>query len=127
MAKKKIMVIDDEKDFLRITKLNLESTGDYEVVTFSDARDIASRVREHRPDLVLIDLLMPAVGGIDACRMLNEDSFGKGVPIIVLSALEKETDKLNAYKAGVVDYVTKPIEKGELIAKIEKALRLKGA
>ena len=123
--KKKVMVVDDEQDFLRITKLNLEETGKYEVLTLSSAKNIISQLHGFKPDIILLDLLMPAIGGIDACKMLNDDPAGKSIPIIILSALDKEQDKLKAYKEGVVDYAVKPIEKDELIAKIEKALQYK--
>jgi len=125
MKKKKVMVVDDEKDFLKIIKLNLEQTDDYEVLTLINAREILSRVHEFRPDIILIDILMPKVGGIEACQMLNDDEVGKTIPIIVLSALDKEIDKLKAYKSGVVDYLIKPVDINELTKRIEKALRFK--
>ena len=121
MGKKKVMVIDDEEGVLMAVKMNLEDK--YEVLTLLDARDIISQVNKFRPDLVLLDILMPAIGGIEVCEMLNSDCVGKNIPIIALSALEKTAIKLKKYKAGVVDYFIKPIDKNELIAKIEKALR----
>ena len=125
MVKKKIMVIDDEEDFLKITKMNLEATGDYEVIIMSNAKDMLNQVHGFRPDLILLDLLMPSVGGMEACQMLNDDSLGKGIPIIILSAIDKDQDKLQAYKLGVVDYLSKPIDRDGLIAKIKKALEFK--
>ena len=125
MEKKKIMVVDDEVDFLKIVTLNLEQTGEYEVLTLSSARDILSRVNSFKPDLILLDVVMPGLGGIDACEILNKDRLGKSIPIIIISALDKDKDKLKAYKRGVVDYIVKPIEKEPLIAKIEKALQFK--
>jgi len=123
--KKRILVIDDEKDFLKITKLNLEETGRFEVMALSNAKDMISWLHNFKPDVILLDLLMPEIGGMEACEMLNNDPIGKGVPIIILSALEKDSDKRSAYKKGVVDYLVKPIEKKDLIAKIEKALQYK--
>ncbi len=125
MEKKKIMVVDDEGDFLFITKLNLEQTGKFEVLTLPNAKDILNQSHSFKPDLILLDLLMPGVGGLDACEMLNRDPQGKGVPIVILSALNKDVDKLRAYKAGVVDYLNKPIESKDLIDRIEKALQYK--
>lgn len=126
MRKRKIMVVDDEKDFLKITKLNLEGTNRYEVMTLSSAKDIISQVNSFKPDVILLDLLMPALGGIEVCEMLNNDPFGKNIPVIIVSALEKTVDKLKAHKVGVVDYLVKPIEADELISKIEKVLSYKG-
>lgn len=125
MGKKKIMIVDDEEDFLKITKLNLEETGRYEVSTLSSAKDIIPQVNSFKPDLILLDLLMPGIGGLDACEMLNNDPIGRNIPIIVLSALDRKTDKLKAYKVGVVDYLVKPIEVDDLTAKVEKVLRYK--
>jgi len=121
MEKTRVMIVDDEEDFIKITKLNLEATGQYEVLALPTAKDIISQVHIFKPDVILLDMLMPAIGGIEACEMLNNDSIGKGIPIIIVSALVKPQDKVKVYKLGVVDYVEKPIEKDQLIAKIEKA------
>lgn len=125
MKKSRVMVVDDEEDFLRLTKLNLEDTSKYEVMTLLSAKDIISQVHSFKPDIILLDLVMPTTGGLEACEMLNNDPIGNRIPIIVLSALDKQTDKLKAYRTGVVDYLVKPIEKKDLIASIEKALQFK--
>ena len=125
MEKKRVMVVDDEEGFLAMLKLNLEQTGRYEVFTLSNAKDIVSQVNNFLPDVILLDLLMPEVGGIEACQMLNEDKIGSRVPIIALSALDKDADKLKAYKVGVVDYITKPATTDTIIKTIEKALKFK--
>ena len=123
--KKKVMIVDDEVALLEIIKENLESTGKYEVQTLPDAKDIIQEVHHFAPDVILLDLLMPAVGGIEVCQMLNDDQTAKGIPDIVISALDKEADKLNAYEVGVIDYLVKPVKRDELLAKIEQALELK--
>ena len=125
MLKKKILAVDDEEDFLKIIKLNLEVTGKYEVLTLPTAKDIIAQAKNFKPDVILLDLLMPGIGGIEACKRLKEDLPKKDTPIIILSALDKDEDKLKAYKEGIVDYITKPIEAPELIAKIEKVLEYK--
>lgn len=125
MAKKRVLVIDDEEDYLKLTKLNLEETNNYEVMTLLSAKDIISRIHSFKPDIILLDMLMPAAGGVEACEMLNADQLGSRIPIIIVSALDKNADRLKAYKAGVVDYISKPAGKDELIAKIEKALQYK--
>ncbi|MDD4899606.1 MAG: response regulator [Candidatus Omnitrophica bacterium] len=125
MSKSKVLVIDDEKDFVKITKLNLEETGAYEVMGLLSAKELISQVHSFKPDVILLDLLMPVIGGLEACQMLNNDPIGKGIPIIVLSALDKKADKVRAYKEGVVEYLVKPIDKKDLIAKIEKVMQLK--
>jgi len=119
------MVVDDEVDFLRLTKLNLENSGKFEVTTLSSAKDILSQLHSFKPDIILLDLIMPTTGGLDVCDMLNNDSLGKNIPVVILSALSKDTDKLKAYRTGIVDYLVKPIESKDLIVKIEKALEFK--
>ncbi|MDD5454518.1 MAG: response regulator [Candidatus Ratteibacteria bacterium] len=125
MKKRKVMLIDDEEDFINMLKKNLEQTKRYEVLALSSAKNIVSKVKDFNPDIILLDLLMPEVGGIEACQMLNEDPIGKRIPIIALSALDKDTDKLKAYKVGVVDYLTKPAQTETIIKAIEKALEFK--
>lgn len=118
--KKKVLVIDDEVDLLKIIKLNLEETDSYEVSTLSSARDIVSQVRIFKPDIILLDILMPGFDGIETCQMLNKDPIGEHIPVIMLSALDKNVDKLKTFKAGATDCLVKPIKKEDLIRKIEK-------
>ncbi len=126
MKKKKIMIVDDEADFIRVLKLNLEGKGGYEVIALSNAKDIVAEVNKYKPDCLLLDLVMPEIGGMDACQMLNNDPVGSKTPIIILSALEKEVDKLKTYKLGVLNYVTKPVEIDVIISAIEKVTLNKG-
>jgi DNA-binding response OmpR family regulator len=125
MKKKKILLIDDEQDFTELIKMRLEHYGVYEVRVLSSAKDILTYVHEFAPDIILLDLLMPGLGGIEACQMLNHDPIGMSVPIIILSGLDKKADKLEAYKCGVVDYITKPIDWDALIRSIEKIIKEK--
>jgi len=122
--KKKVLVVDDEADFLKILKINLEETNNYEVLTLSSANDIVSQVHIFKPDIILLDILMPGIDGIETCEMLNKDPMGEHIPIIMLSALDKDVDKLKTFKAGVTDYLVKPIKKEDLIGKIEKHTRV---
>ncbi|MFH1783233.1 MAG: response regulator [Candidatus Omnitrophota bacterium] len=118
----KIMIVDDETDFLKIAKLNLEETCGYQILALSNAKDIVREVNNFKPDVILLDLLMPAIGGLDACELLSNDPIGKGIPIVILSAVDKDMEKVKAYKAGVKDYLVKPIELDTLIEKIENVL-----
>lgn len=125
MAKRRVMIIDDEEDFLWMTKVNLEKTGKFEVRALKDAKDIINNLHTFNPDVILLDLLMPSVDGLEACEMLNKDPVGIKTPIIIVSAIGKYKDQLKMYKVGIVDYIVKPVEKRVLIAKIEKALQFK--
>jgi CheY-like chemotaxis protein len=88
MEKRKVMIVDDEEHFLKITKINLEKTGTYEVQTISDARDIISRVKSFNPDVILLDILMPKMDGAEVCKMLNEDPAFNRVPVKIEKALQ---------------------------------------
>lgn len=126
MEKKKVMIVDDEADFLEITKVNLEEAGGYDVLTLPSAKDIISEVHRFEPDVILLDIRMPGIDGMDACEMLKEDCIGghmPNIPIIIVSALGKREDKVIAYKRGAAGYLVKPIGEKDLIAKIEEALR----
>lgn len=126
MSKKiRVLVVNDEAEFLKITKINLEETGRFEVKTLIGAKGLIETVHIFKPDVIVLDLIMPGIGGLEACDILNNDPEGQKIPIVVLSALEKDSDKLAAYKKGVVDYLVKPVEKRELIAKIEKVIAAK--
>jgi two-component system alkaline phosphatase synthesis response regulator PhoP len=124
MEKKKVMLVDDEEDFLKLTKLNLEATGRFEVLTLASGIDIVPQLHNFKPDILVLDILMPKVDGIEICHILNDDPVGQQTPLIILSALFKETDKREAYKLGVFDYVVKPVDAATLISKIDKALGL---
>jgi len=125
MPKHKILVVDDEVDFTKLIKSNLEETGKYEVLALLDANDIISQVHIFKPDIILLDIIMPGIKGIEVCEMLNNDVIGKAIPIIILSALDKNVDKYKAFRAGVVDYMGKPIGIEKLIAKIDKHIQFK--
>ncbi len=123
--RKRILVVDDEEEVVSTIKMLLESTKEYEVRTMTEAKDIISSVHAFHPDVILLDLLMPDTGGMEVCQMLNNDSLGATIPIIILSGLGKDIDKQDAYKLGVVDYLVKPVSRNDLIAGVEKAIKLK--
>jgi CheY-like chemotaxis protein len=125
MEKKKVLLVDDEVDFTRLVKTNLETTDKFEVMTLNSAKDILTYVHQFAPDVILLDLLMPVIGGMEVCEILNNDPIGKRIPVIIISALDKETDKLKAYKLGVVAYLTKPMEVDDIIHSIEKVLKFR--
>ena len=125
MVKKRVMLVDDEKDFIMIAKLNLEMSGIYEVITLSIAEYIISQVQKFNPDIILLDILMPKISGADACRMLKDDPKTAKIPIISISALDTDKDSQAMHELGAADFLTKPVEKNDIIAKIEKVLKSK--
>src|SRR5215475_15294598 len=119
MSTGKILVIDDDPQIRRVMKVIL--TGEkYEVVEARSGEAALLKFREFLPDLILLDLNMPGIGGLETCRAIRESS---DVPIIVLTVRGTEDDKVVALDAGADDYVTKPFGKKELLARIRAALR----
>ncbi len=123
--KKKIMIIDDEESFTLMLKLRIEGSGDYEVIVYSEIKDIIKHIHDIRPDVILLDLLMPGIGGLDVCDMLNHDPIGLTIPVIIVSGVDKPADRAKAYKFGISDYLVKPIDDEKLMKAIEKAIALK--
>ena len=114
-----ILVIDDEPQLRRAMRTTLMSMG-YTVIEAKTGEEAIEKFRTDAPELVLLDLNMPGIGGIETCRALREHS---DVPIIVLSVRNTESDKVHALDAGADDYVTKPFGIQELLARIRAAIR----
>jgi two-component system, OmpR family, KDP operon response regulator KdpE len=115
----KILVVDDEPQIRRVMRVIL-SGENYEVMEARSGEAALLRFREFLPDLVLLDLNMPGMSGLETCRTIRENS---DVPIIVLTVRHEEDEKVEALDAGADDYVTKPFGKHELLARIRAALR----
>jgi two-component system KDP operon response regulator KdpE len=119
MSAGKILVVDDEPQIRRVMKVILTSER-YEVVDARSGEAALLRFREFLPDLVLLDLNMPGMGGLETCRAIREIS---DVPIIIVTVRGEETEKVELLDAGADDYVTKPFGKQEVLARIRAALR----
>jgi two-component system, OmpR family, KDP operon response regulator KdpE len=117
--KPKILVVDDEAQIARVLKTTLSARG-YSVRTASDGDDALQAIKAWTPDLLITDLRMPNMDGVELCRHLRAKS---GIPIIVLSVRNEERAKVEALDAGADDYVTKPFSVDELLARIRAALR----
>lgn len=122
---KRILIIDDEEDFARFIKKNLEETGEFKAEMLNDAKDVLKGVKLFMPDLILLDLVMPDIGGLEVCEILNNDKDTQEIPIIIVSALGGYTDIKRAYKLGVIGYLTKPFDFSQLLDEIRKALSRK--
>ena len=116
---KKILLVDDEPEILEICRDYLKASG-YEVVTAKDGAQGLSAFRRERPDLIVLDLMMPEMDGLDLCRAIRRES---NVPIIMLTARVEETDKLIGLELGADDYMTKPFSPRELMARVKVVLR----
>ena len=118
-AKRRILVVEDDRKTADIVKLYLEKDG-YHVLTAYDGAGGLELAREGRPDLIVLDLLLPGISGMEVCRTLRKES---DVPIIMLTALSAERDKLEGLDLGADDYVTKPFSPRELAARVRVVLR----
>ncbi|MDQ3938539.1 MAG: response regulator transcription factor [Chloroflexota bacterium] len=114
-----VLVVDDEKALRETLAYQLEQEG-YRVVTAADGRQALERFRRERPDLVLLDLMLPELSGMEVCRILRAEST---VPIIMLTAKDSEIDKVVGLEVGADDYVTKPFSLRELLARVRAQLR----
>jgi two-component system, OmpR family, alkaline phosphatase synthesis response regulator PhoP len=120
-----IVVIEDEDAIRDVVAYNLERAG-FRVATAADGREGLLRVREHRPDLVVLDLMLPELDGLDVCRALRDEPETALLPVIMLTAKGSEDDIVAGLSAGADDYVTKPFSPRELVARIEAMLRRSG-
>ncbi len=114
-----VLVADDEPKYVYITQLNLEARG-YEVLVARDGKTAVELAAREEPDLIILDIRMPGLDGYEACRRIREFS---GVPIIMLTAMAEEADKVKGLDLGADDYITKPFGVDELLARVRAALR----
>ncbi|MEP7355880.1 MAG: response regulator transcription factor [Anaerolineales bacterium] len=114
-----ILVVEDEPRYVRAIRLNLEASG-YRVITAADGETALTRTADDKPDLILLDVRLPGLTGFEVCRRLREFS---SVPIILLTAMAEEADKIRGLDLGADDYVTKPFSADELLARVRAALR----
>jgi len=119
MAKEKVLVVDDEARIVELIRAYLERDG-YQVVAAYDGREALEIARRERPGLVILDLMLPEVDGLEVCRTLRRES---GVPIIMLTARDEEADKLVGLELGADDYITKPFSPREVVARVKTVLR----
>jgi two-component system phosphate regulon response regulator PhoB len=117
-----ILVIEDERDILDIVAYNLGRAG-FEVLTAEDGRTGLDLAREHHPDLIVLDLMLPGLDGKEVCRQIRRDDEVQETPILMLTALVDETDRVIGFELGADDYLTKPFSPRELVLRIQAILR----
>jgi DNA-binding response OmpR family regulator len=114
-----ILVVDDEPRYLSLVQINLETAG-YEAITAMNGQQAVDAVAEHKPDIVLLDVMMPVMDGFTACERIREFS---SIPIIILTAKGEERDRVRGLDAGADDYIIKPFSAQELLARVRAVLR----
>ena len=121
MEKKKILIVDDEEDIVFAIRLSLKAK-DYEVFVGYNGQEALDKVRLNKPDLIILDLMLPKVDGYKVCRILKFDTKYKNIPVIILTARAQEKDRALAQEVGADDFITKPFESKVLLEKIQKLL-----
>lgn len=118
---KTILVVDDEKDIVDMLRYNFKKEG-YRVLTAHNGREALERVSE-KPDLILLDIMMPEQNGLEVARRLKGDPTTSSIPILFLTAKGTETDEIVGLEIGAEDYIIKPLSIGRILARVRKALR----
>ena len=121
MSKKKILLVDDSNTVLMMEKMLLSSSG-YDVVVAHDGLEAVAKAATDQPDLILLDLVMPKMDGIEACRLIRAQSKTATIPIIMVTTRSEAKNVETCFKNGCNDYVNKPINNTELLAKVRSVL-----
>jgi len=118
----RIVVIEDEEDILEVIAYNLKREG-YEVVTSTSGEDGLEKIERNAPQLVILDLMLPEIDGIELCRKLKADPMTQGIPVIMVTAKGEESDVVLGLGVGADDYITKPFSPREMVARVRTVLR----
>lgn len=121
-SKKTILVVDDEADIRDLLRYNLEQEG-YLVDIAEDGQRALDKISQQKPDLILLDLMIPGVSGLDLCKHMKKHSHLETVPIIMISAKSSETDVIVGLELGADDYITKPFSPKEVVARVKAIFR----
>lgn len=121
MDKKRILIVDDEKDLVEMLTLRLEASN-YEALRAYDGREALDKAKKEKPDLIILDLMIPKIDGYKVCRMLKFDEKYKHIPIIMFTARAQGEDRKLGEEVGADAYITKPFEPQALLAKIKELL-----
>ena len=121
----KILIVDDELSIRELIKFNLEKAG-FTVLESGDGEDALRIVKVSKPELLVLDLMLPGLDGIEVCRLIKSNRESSGIPIIMLTARNDEIDKIIGLEMGADDYLTKPFSPRELVARVKAVLRRSG-
>ncbi len=121
----KIMIVDDEVNILEMLRFRLEASG-FEVVEAQDGEEAISKAKAEKPDLILLDVMMPRRNGFQTCRALKQDPETQAIRVILLTAKDQESDKYWGHETGADGYVTKPFDAADLMKVIRENLKMPG-
>jgi len=123
VSSKRILVIEDERDVVDLLTLNLRKSGGFSISTASDGANGLTKARTDKPDLIILDLMLPKMPGLEVCKLLKSDPVTRHIPILMLTARAEEVDRIVGLEFGADDYVTKPFSPREVILRIKAILR----
>ncbi len=126
MTRKKILLVDDSPTAILRERMILEEEP-YDILVAADGAECLRMAREEHPDLILLDVVMPGMDGFTALRALRADENLRGLPVLMVTTRDELDDVQKGYESGANEYVTKPIDSAELLAKIRSCLRAAGA
>ncbi|MEN8134676.1 MAG: response regulator transcription factor [Thermodesulfobacteriota bacterium] len=125
MANEHILIIEDEEDILELISYNLQYNG-FSTTGINSGEKAAAAVRAKRPDLIILDLMLPGIDGFEVCRLLKQDESSRDIPLVMLTAKGEDSDIIAGLELGADDYITKPFSPQVLIARLRAILRRKG-
>jgi DNA-binding response OmpR family regulator len=121
-VKPKILVVDDEPEAVELVEFNLRQTG-FEVVTAADGAEALRKARKTTPNLIVLDLMLPELDGLEVCKLLRRDPATAGIPIVMVTAKAAELDRILGLELGADDYITKPFSPRELVLRVKNILQ----
>ncbi|NDC36488.1 MAG: DNA-binding response regulator [Proteobacteria bacterium] len=124
MAKERILIVDDEEDILELVRYNLHKEG-YQVAGVKSAEEAQQAIKNETPDLIVLDLMLPGMDGLDLCRLLKKSPTTEHISIVMLSAKGSEADVVSGLELGADDYLAKPFSPRVLVARLKNVLRRK--
>lgn len=122
MTRPLVVIAEDEPDTAKLVSYRLQKSG-VQSIAVADGISALNAVFEHKPDLIILDLMMPRMDGLEVCRLLKTSPVARHIPILMLTALASPADKLKGFGSGTDDYLTKPFEMSELVARVFALLR----
>jgi two-component system phosphate regulon response regulator PhoB len=122
MPKAKIFVVEDDKDIIELVQYNLEREG-FAVSAVSTGEEALPRLKQETPDLIVLDLMLPGIDGLETCRLIKQENKLKNTPLIMLTAKSEESDVIVGLQLGADDYITKPFSPKVLVARVKAVMR----
>jgi DNA-binding response OmpR family regulator len=122
MARGKVLIVDDEEYIQHILNFSFGAEG-YDVVTASDGEEGLSKAKDEKPDVIVMDIMMPRMDGYEACKKIKSDPATRNIPVILLTAKGRDADRKLGSDAGADDYIVKPFSPGRLIERVEGIIK----